>query len=313
VLDVSETGGDRRRRLVMRREPEVGPIEPYDISREARVFGALEDTDLPAPALLAHCEDHSVVGRPFILVEFVDGDVPDYRTVTASPDWQDRAGRAEMAAEFAAMLAHIQELEPTKLAAAAGLRRPRSERERLHDAIDHYVGVIAARMPEGWPPHPIFDDVALWLRDRSPDGPAEDMVLVHGDYKLGNLIWRDRKVVAVLDWEGAEIGDPLQDLGYACHPIMREADPNLMAMLAPLEDMIEHYEAATGRSVDRQRLHFYVIYALFFHTFTVVMGLISIVEPQGDVRIAGMYSKLNQVTRHITDQIDAYERGAGVL
>jgi aminoglycoside phosphotransferase (APT) family kinase protein len=313
ILDIVEPNSPRSERMVMRREPEVGPIEPYDISTEARMFTALESTDLPTPRLLGHCEDHEVVGRPFILVEFVAGDVPDYRTVTASPDWQDPTRRSEMAAEFAQTLARIQGLDAGRLARAAQLEQPSSERARLHRAIDHHVDVIARRTPHGWPPHPIFNDAAAWLRRNAPDGPPEDMVMVHGDYKLGNLIWRDRQVVAVIDWEGAEIGDPLQDLGYACHPIMREADPSLIAMLAPLDEMVAAFENASGRTVNLERLHYYVIYALFFHTFTVVMGLISVVEPSGDVRIASMYSKLNQVTRHLTDQIAAYERGMGVL
>ena len=313
LLDIVETHGQRSQRIAMRREPEVGPIEPYDISVEARMFAALESSDLPTPALLAHCRDSDVVGQPFILVEFVAGEVPDYRTVVSSPDWKDLTTRSEMASEFARTLARIQALDVDELVVTAGLKRPSSERSRLHHAIDHHVDVIARRTPDGWPPHPIFEDAASWLRENAPDGAPDDMVVVHGDYKLGNLIWRDRRVVAVIDWEGAEIGDPLQDLGYACHPIMREADPSLIAMLAPLEEMVAAFEQATGRIVDRQRLHYFVIYALFFHTFTVVMGIISVVEPMGDVRIAGMYSKLNQVTRHITDQIAAYERGVGVL
>lgn len=313
VIDLAERAGTRSRRLVMRREPAVGPIEPYDISTEARMLVALERTQLPTPRLLAHCDDHSVLGRPFILVEYVSGEVPDYRTVVKTSTWQEPTSRSEMATEFVRTLACIQQLDVSEIATAAALEQPAAERSRLHRAIDHYTGVIEARTPRGWPPQAIFDDAAHWLREAAPEGRFEDMVIVHGDYKLGNLIWRDRRVVSVIDWEGAEIGDPLQDLGYVCHPIMRETDPRLMAMLVPFDELIRLFEAFTGRVVERQRLHYYVIYALFFHAFTVIMGLISVVEPQGDVRLVGMYSKLNQITRHIATQIADYERGEGVF
>jgi aminoglycoside phosphotransferase (APT) family kinase protein len=313
ILDVSERSGSRHCRLVLRREPRVGPIEPYDIAAEVRILEALEATGVLTPRLLAHCSDPSVFGQPFIVVEFIDGDVPDYRTVPSSPDWQNPVTRGAMAREFVATLAGIQAVDVATFAGRTGLSRPAGERERICASLDHFIGVIEQRRPQSWPPHPIFEHTAAWLRRNAPDAPAAEMVLVHGDYKLGNLIWQGTSVVAVLDWEGAQVGDPLQDLGYACHPIMREAQPELMAMLAPLDELVSAYEQATGRTVDLHRLHYYVIYALFFHTFTVVMGLVSVVEPHGDIRIAGMYSKLNQVTRHIADEIDAYERGAGVL
>jgi hypothetical protein len=86
-----------------------------------------------------------------------------------------------------------------------------------------------------------------------------------------------------------------------------------MAMLAPIDELLALYEGFTGRSVDRRRLHYYVIYALLFHTWTLMIGLPSIVEWDGDLRMATGYAKLNQVTRLVVAQIEAYEEGRGVL
>jgi hypothetical protein len=61
------------------------------------------------------------------------------------------------------------------------------------------------------------------------------------------------------------------------------------------------------------RLHYYVVYALLFHTWTLLVGIPSIVEAEGDMRMATAYSKLNQVTRLLAAQIGAYEEGRGVL
>jgi aminoglycoside phosphotransferase (APT) family kinase protein len=299
-------------RLVVRREPLRGPLEPYDIAHEAAILRGLAGTGVPVPALLGHCADPEVAGRPFTVLEHVAGEVPDYRTIMERPDWQDEAGRAHMADEFVRVLAELQGVDRARPGFGSALAAPPSERARLHDEIDGMVEV-ATRRTEGWAPHPIFGHAARWCREHAPDGPPEDMVIVHGDYKVGNFIWRDGRIVALLDWEGATVGDPLQDLGYACHPAMREARPELMAMLAPLDAMVGRFERFTGRAVDPVRLHYYVIHALLFHTWTLLVGIPSIVESDGDMRMATAYSKLNQVTRLLAAQIDAYEEGRGVL
>ena len=314
LVDAADPGHPSRApvRFVIRREPLRGPVEPYDIAHEATVIRGLDGTGVPVPALLGHCADPSVAGRPFTVLEYVPGEVPDYRTIMARPDWQDEAGRARMADDFVRVLSELQRVDWTRPGLASTLPAPASERERLHALIDDMLASGARRM-QGWVPHPVFGHAARWCKEHAPDGPAEDMVIVHGDYKVGNFIWRDGRIVAMLDWEGAMIGDPLQDLGYACHPAMREPRPELMAMLAPLDAFVDRYERFTGREVDPARLHYYVIYALLFHTWTLMVGIPSIVEWDGDMRMATAYSKLNQVTRLLAAQIDSYEEGRGVL
>lgn len=314
ILDVHDPGapGENRERLVLRREPLRGPVEPYDVTDEAAVIAGLAGTGVPVPRVLAICFDDAVADRRFSVLEYIDGEVPDYRTITARPDWIDERRRRGMAGEFVRVLTELQRVDPQRLPPVAAAPVPRSERERLHGEIDAMLESAGRRMAT-WVPHPIFRDVARWCKEHAPDGAPEDMVVVHGDYKVGNFIWRDGRIVAQLDWEGAMLGDPLQDLGYACHPAMREAHPELMAMLAPLDELIALYEQFSGRSVDRRRLHYYVIYALLFHTWTLMVGLPSIVEWDGDLRMATGYAKLNQVTRLVADQITAYEEGRGVL
>jgi aminoglycoside phosphotransferase (APT) family kinase protein len=253
-----------------------------------------------------------VIDRRFSVLEFVEGDVPDYRTIASRPDWIDERRRRGIAREFMRVLAEVQRVDPRDVPPVAGAPVPRSERERLHGLVDDMLESAGRRMAS-WVAHPIFRDAARWCKEHAPDGDPADMVLVHGDYKVGNFIWRDDRIVAFLDWEGAMLGDPLQDLGYACHPAMREAHPELMAMLAPFDDLIALYEELTGRAVDRRRLHYYVVYALLFHTWTLLVGLPSIVEWDGDMRMATGYQKLNQVTRLLVAEIEAYEDGRGVL
>ncbi|CAB4866708.1 unannotated protein [freshwater metagenome] len=315
IIDIAEGEAPDARRFtfVLRREPLRGPLEPYNVLFEAEVIDRLGATAVPVAPLLATCEDRSIIGRRFSVLGFVEGEVPDYRSITTREDWQDEGRRRVMTTEFLRVLAEIQRVDWTQipsLAAAHG--GPVTERERLHRLIDAMESA-SDRAMAGWVPLPIFRDAVRWCRDNAPDGPPEGMVLHHGDYKIGNWLWKDDTIQAILDWEGAMVADPLQDLGYACHPAMRESHPELMAMLAPIDEFLAIYEEQTGRTVDRQRLHYYVIYAMLFHTYTLLMGLPSIVEWDGDMRMATGYAKLNQVTRMLVDQIEAYEEGRGVL
>lgn len=314
LVDVEDPAepGDRAVRLVLRRQPLRGPVEPYDVGHEARMIEGLAGSGVPVPALLGHCADPAVAGRPFILLAYVDGEVPDYRTIMQRADWQDEGARARMADALVGVLTELQRIDWTRPPLADTLHAPATERERLHGLVDQMLA-SAARRTAGWVPHPVFRDAAHWCKKHAPDGDRSGMVIVHGDFKVGNFIWREGRIVALLDWEGAMVGDPLQDLGYACHPAMREPRPDLMAMLAPLGPMVERYERLSGRTIDLRRLHYYVVYAMLFHTWTLMVGLPSIVEWDGDMRMATAYSKLNQVTRLLAAEIEAYEEGRGVL
>jgi aminoglycoside phosphotransferase (APT) family kinase protein len=304
--------GARPQRVVLRREPRTGPLEPYDIAVEAAALRALEPTDVPTPRLLGHCADAAVLGRPFTVLEYVPGEIPDYRDVDARDDWQDGSVRSQMTDDFVSALAALQRVDWRATALPDVLDLPVDEPERIARSVAEMTATVARRT-DGWARHPIFRDAGRWLVRHAPAGALDQMVLVHGDYRIGNFVWRDGRIAAFLDWEGLLVGDPLQDLGYACHPIMRERRPELMAMLAPIDDLVERFERATGRTVDRRRLHFYVIYALFCHTWALLLILASVVTPDGDARVITTYAKLNQVTRHLTAQIEAYEDGRGVL
>jgi aminoglycoside phosphotransferase (APT) family kinase protein len=313
-LDLEESApGGRRQRVVLRREPARGPVEPYDISHEARVLAGLQDTVVPVPRLLGHCSDPAVAQRPFIVLENVAGEVPDYRAVTTHPDWIDPQGRSDMTRQFVDTLVGIQSVDWRAPAFGSVFDAGSSLRERLVAQIDQQVSVADQRIRAGWPPVPAFRDAAGWLRRNVPDADPADLVLVHGDYRIGNFIWRDRRIEAMLDWEGATVGDPMQDLGYTCHNVMREQDPELMAMLAPLDEYLAAYERASGRAVDRRRLHYFVIFALFYHLWTQLVALPSVVEGDAKLRILNVYNKPSLTGNYLAAQIQAYEDGRDVL
>jgi aminoglycoside phosphotransferase (APT) family kinase protein len=305
---VTDDGADT---VVLRREALVGPLEPYDLGREAALVGALHASDVPVPAIRMFCPDPDVIGSPFMVMERVEGPVPEYRNLPEYEPWQAAENRSAMARELMRVLEAVQrvDVEHPPLAEllappAAGDQPPVAGRVGwILDKLEYQVGAGGVL--------PVLRVAAGWLRANAPalEGPP---VLVHGDFKVGNFIWSGNSVVAVLDWELAGVGDPLEDVGYACHPLMRMRAPGLMAMLVPFDELIEIYEARFGFELDRRRLHYYVIYALYFHLYTLVSGVVSAAHG-ADLRAALGYVKFPQATAELIRNIDAFERGAHVL
>jgi aminoglycoside phosphotransferase (APT) family kinase protein len=304
--------GSGHETLVLRRQATVGPLEPYDVAREVGVLEALAGSRVPVPRIRLFCAEDNVLGAPFVVLERIAGEIPDYRDLPERPRWREQATRSAMGRELIAKLAAIQAVDWRADARLSALM-PRSlppgapcvvrRVEEILAKLDHQIG--RQRIP------PPLVEAAGWLTDRAPRGSGDE-VLVHGDYRIGNFIWQGEEIVGVLDWEGAGIGDPLEDLGYACHPIMRARAPELMAMLVPFDELASLYETQFGRALDVPRLHYYVIYALYFHLHTFLAGIVAAANG-ADLRVGLGYAKLHRVATELSRQIAAYEEGRHVL
>lgn len=249
------------RRYVMRKQP-PGQLLPsaHAVDREYRVMAALNETEVPVPEMLALCEDTSVIGTKFYVMSMVEGRL---FTKTALPDLP-KAERSIVYHDMARILARLHRVDPI----AVGLEsfgRPgnyfarqvsrwtrqyqASETESI-DAMDQLIKWLPAHLPNETPP-----------------------VIVHGDFRLGNVLLDETKpkIVAVLDWELSTLGDGLADLGYWCQEYYGEksekaggiAGTDLNALGIPAErDIIESYCRFYGRE-DIENWIFYVIYNLF--------------------------------------------------
>jgi aminoglycoside phosphotransferase (APT) family kinase protein len=132
-------------------------------------------------------------------------------------------------------------------------------------------------------------------------------VLVHGDFRFGNLIWNGGELAAVIDWERATIGDPMQDLGFMCMPIARNRRPELMGMVATDEDLFSLYSQFTGREVDRRAVHFFTVYWQFLETCVLVQGL-DLASKEPSFRQAfTAYPQLRMGTQYLISGIEDYE------
>jgi aminoglycoside phosphotransferase (APT) family kinase protein len=246
-----ERGGEgrvTREALVLRRDP-PGRAGEGDRGLELRVVRAAFEAGVPVPRPRAGCADPAVLGTPFYVMDFVAGEALP-RRLLRDPEYA--AARERLIPQLAAILARIHRVDPD----AAELRglAPMAEGEYPARAE---VEALAAEMRRVAPePHPALDLAARWLAERAPRRGRR--ALVHGDFRLGNVLCDAEGAVAVLDWELCHVGDPAEDLGWLCTRAWRFGSDHLPAAgLGTREQLLDAYLAAGGSGVDLERLRFY--------------------------------------------------------
>ncbi len=199
-----EAGGGR---YVLRKKP-PGELLPsaHLIEREYRIMTALADTDVPVPRTLLLCEDDSIIGQPFFLMEHVQG-----RLISA-PAVPEAASGEERASIYDAMndaLARLHAVDWKKIG-LADYGKPKD-----------YVGRQIARWTQQYEaarnePIPAMERLIEWLPEYGP--PREEVTIAHGDFRLDNLLLHPiaPRVIAILDWELSTLGHPLADLAFNC-------------------------------------------------------------------------------------------------
>jgi aminoglycoside phosphotransferase (APT) family kinase protein len=188
------------------RRPPLGHVlsTAHDMTREFSVMSALSDTPVPVPRMIALCEDAAVLGAPFYVMEYVHGTV--YRTAReVAALGHDRAH--ELSLSVMDVMADLHSVDP----AAVGLGdfgRPEGYLERQVRRWRTQLDSSRSRELPG------IDELHAGLAQHVP--PASGVAIVHGDYRLDNMIVGEAdRIVAVLDWEMATLGDPLADLGLS--------------------------------------------------------------------------------------------------
>jgi aminoglycoside phosphotransferase (APT) family kinase protein len=179
----------------------------HAIEREYAVQAALRDTDVPVPEVELLCEDESVIGAAFYVMSFADGRI--FREA-----WVPDVSVAERAAIFDEANRVIARLHCVDWAAVglSGYGRHDGFFERL---ISRWTRQYRASETQ---PIEAMERLIDWLPRHIPPGGAHDIALVHGDYRLENLVFHptEPRVIAILDWELSTLGSPLSDFAYQC-------------------------------------------------------------------------------------------------
>ena len=214
--------------LVLRRPP-LGHVLPtaHDMGREYRVISALHGTGVPVPEPIAHCTDPDVIGAPFYVMRYVPGLV--LRTDKDAGEIT-RAEAREISERLIDTLAAIHQVDVADVG-LDGFGRP-----------DGYLARQLKRWQRQWELSvtrelPSFDRLVTRLAERlPPDDPARPAILVHGDFRLDNVLLQTSpqvRVNAVVDWEMSTLGDPLADLGLTLTYWADAGDAERLAIKLP--------------------------------------------------------------------------------
>jgi aminoglycoside phosphotransferase (APT) family kinase protein len=245
---------------VLRRKP-PGKLLPsaHAVEREYRVISALAGSGVPVPRTYALCEDPDVIGTPFYIMEHVRGRVlVDPRLPGVPP-----AERARIYDAMNEVLARLHTVD-WRAAGLGDFGRPGNYFARqIHRWAAQYRASETEKIDS-------MERLIGWLPEHIP--PDDTSTLVHGDYRLGNMIVHptEPRVVAVLDWELSTLGHPLGDLAYNCMPYHLSADSmdgfeggDLSALGIPAEeDYLAMYCRRAGRA-GIENWDFYVGFAMF--------------------------------------------------
>jgi len=249
--------------VVLRRPPVgVGPGSAHDMPREARILSVLELRHIPAPRAIATCEDAAVIGAPFYIMERVRGVI--LRGGTAPPEY-DAAAFGRLCESFLDTLVAIHGATPAD-PVIGGLGKP--------------LGYVA-RQVDGWTKRwqaarteeaPAVEQLAAWLAEHKPE--ESGACLVHNDFKFDNLVLDPKspgRIVAVLDWEMATLGDPLLDVGTTLgywveagdHPAFKALGLGITALPGNLTraELWDRYLIKSGRA--SRPATFYHAFGLF--------------------------------------------------
>ncbi len=254
--------GDRQ--FILRRPPFGSKVKSaHDMGREFRVLSKLHPVYPPAPSVLLYCDEDSVLGLPFYLMEPVRGIILRRDPPPGLPFPPETACR--LCETFVEQLARLHGIDYAA-AGLAELGKPQGYLERqVRGWIERYHGSKTHEISE-------VEQISQWMQQHLP--ASSDAKLIHNDYKLDNLVLDPQdltKIIGVLDWEMCTIGDPLSDLGTSLAYWVDTGDPEELQKLRwgptnypgslTRDELVNGYAQVTGRDVSN--MAFYLVFARF--------------------------------------------------
>lgn len=294
------------RELVLRRPPFGSKVKTaHDMSREYRVLSKLHSVYSAAPRALLYCDDPSILGAPFYLMDPVHGIIIRRDPPPGLPFTAETARR--LSESFVDNLAQLHSIDYAAVG-LADLGKPQGYIERqVRGWIDRYYGSQTHDLLEVAP-------IAAWMKDHLPE--SSSATLIHNDYKYDNLVLAPddvTRIIGALDWEMATIGDPLTDLGTALAYWVDPQDPEELQKIRwcpstypgsfTRAQIVERYAQITGRDVSR--VAYYLVFARF--KIAVIVQQIYYRYHQGltsDARFAAMPEMVRALLRSSLEIIE---------
>jgi aminoglycoside phosphotransferase (APT) family kinase protein len=254
------------RKLILRCDPPGSSFsgqrrDEYSLLQVARACG------VPVPRVFWLADSEEALGAPGFFMEWIEGEtVP--RRILRDPGFA--AARSHLIGELARALVQIHSVDWQRQQLHF-LPCPPPEQAASSFEIERFESLYRAIAPD---PHPVFEWAFCWLREHAQLEPRR--TLVHGDFRMGNVMVGRDGLRAVLDWELAHIGDPLEDLAWFCVRSWRFGNDHLAAGgLASREEFFAAYEAAGGAPVDARRVRYWEVLG------NLKWGIITIFQAKG--------------------------------
>ena len=240
-------------------------------AKEAQIVTKAAEWKVPVATVVASSDTPNALGRSFTITRRIDGETIA-RKILRDKQWE--TARSKLVTDCATALAAIHSIPLEEL---DGI-----ELVKDTDSLTSLVEIYDALSD----PHPTFDLAIRWLEANRPEplGPC----LVHGDFRLGNLLIGEDGLRAVLDWEIAHIGDPAADLGWMCVRAWRFGGKEKVAGIGGYTNFLDDYETQSGTRVPLETLQWWEIFG------TLRWGIICL-QMGGDFR-AGRTSSIEIAT-----------------
>lgn len=250
-----------------------------DMTVEVDVLRAAHSGGVPVPAVIASSTGaaaaHGPLASSFMILEHVDGETIARKILR---DDTFAAARTRLTADCAVALARLHAIDPNTVPALADT-----------DQVEQYRAVLDTFGR----PHPAFELAFRWLQQNRPDSTRRS--IVHGDFRLGNLMVAADGLRAVLDWELAHVGDPLEDLGWLCVKAWRFGSDRPVAGVGSYDQLFDAYERESGTAVDADAVRWWEVLG------TLKWGIMCIVQTESHLSGAARSHELAAIGRRVCE------------
>jgi aminoglycoside phosphotransferase (APT) family kinase protein len=262
--------GERRALILQRQRADV----ERDMAVEVAALRAAAAAGVPVPAVIA-AGDGTDVGASYVIVERVDGETIARKILR---DAEYAGARTLLLAQLGGALAALHRIDPAVVPGLVGTDQLAQYREVLD-----FSGQA----------HPAFELAFRWLEANRP--PRSAPAVVHGDFRLGNVIVGPDGLRAVLDWELVHLGDPMEDLGWLCVRAWRFGSRAPAAGLGGYAELFDAYAAAAGRPVDADVVRWWEVLG------TLKWGIMCIMQANAHLTGASRSHELAAIGRRVCE------------
>ena len=247
-----DEGGTHSHPFVVRKDPPASLLET-DREAEYAFYSTFWDTKVPVPRMRWLEPDASIIGGPFFIMDRILGCEGNTRTILAPPYLQVQA---EIARNMYEILGAIATFDWRGTPAERVAEAPTVE-TAWQKELAHWEGIIDKQELS---PQPVMRAAIRWLR-ANPPPPAQRVSVVHGDYRVGNFLYKDDgSIHGIVDWEMAHLGDPIEDLAWSFNQSWQWAKDGRPGGIVDRETAIATWERASGLRADRQALYWWEVF-----------------------------------------------------